>query len=113
MRGTAVSVTTEATGLHVLFEDGQLRVTRLRAPHGVLLAGEVDITNSRTLGDLLVRIADEHGRLYVDAAGLGFIDLSGVRALLRGASGLSGEFELVNAPVCLNRLLDLLPWPDD
>jgi anti-anti-sigma regulatory factor len=69
------------------------------------LTGELDYMSAETVGRLL----DAHcrGRLRVDASGLGFVDLLGMRAL-RGKP--ARPLTIVGASPSMRRLVALLGW---
>lgn len=68
---------------------------RLGEAHGVtvlFMAGEVDVTVTEQLGDALATGCSLAGdRLVIDVSGLGFMDLSGVRGVVRAHIWLLGQ----------------------
>jgi anti-anti-sigma factor len=65
----------------VLYDDGHLRITQATRPELLLVRGEIDITNSAAVAQVLAEIQDRFGRVLVDTSGLRFIDVSGWRVL--------------------------------
>jgi anti-anti-sigma factor len=71
---------------------GGVRESQLSAwpiPAGIALAGEVDVCNEAVLRSSLmaaVSVQGGSGRFVVDLSRLGFLDVSGVRAILTGTS---------------------------
>ncbi|MDH2427530.1 STAS domain-containing protein [Sphaerisporangium sp. TRM90804] len=70
------------TAVNMLYDDERLRVA-LVAPGEVRLTGDIDFSNSAHLAAGLAAATAEHGELAVDVAGVTFVDLSGLRALLQ------------------------------
>ncbi|MEV4481941.1 STAS domain-containing protein [Micromonospora coxensis] len=77
----------------------------------VRVCGEIDMSNAHHLADLVARLGNaETARVVLDLAGVRFVDLHGVRALveidrLLGQAG--GGVTLHRPPRCLTRLLRL------
>ena len=68
---------------------------RVDPPRGFRLSGEVDISNESDLADLLDSEVAAGGDITLDLSGLGFMDSSGIRVLLRTAGRLDGRGSLV------------------
>lgn len=89
----------------VLYEDGQLRIIQVTRPDTVHLNGDVDITNSPAVADVLTRVAARCGRVVVDTTGLRFIDISGWRVLIGpGTEPTCVRPRLINIAPCVERL---------
>jgi anti-sigma B factor antagonist len=96
---------------------GQLRTsvtvpeTATTAYTVVALVGEVDATNSDELDSLLDSVVQEHPLLLlVDLSGLGFMDSTGLRMLLRASRVLDqqgGVLALVAPQAAVARVLQL------
>lgn len=73
-----------------------------RVTGGLRLAGELDLAGEPAVQEALAPLLGGEDVL-VDISDLSFIDSSGVRALLRAASGMRGEAQLIlhrpSAPV--------------
>lgn len=98
---TADPLTSETT--LVLYQDDQLCVTQMVPPDTVLLTGDIDITNSSAVADVLAQIRDRFGQVVIDTAGLRFIDVSGWRVII-APDGTSTRPRLVNVAPCVRRL---------
>lgn len=92
-----------------------MSVRRAGSTAVLTLRGEADIAVQARLrmrlGDLLADRAVPVRRLVVDAAGLEFLDLSGLTALLDAAErlrGQGGELVLRRPPRRVRRLLDVV-----
>lgn len=89
----------------VLYEDDQLRIIQVMRPGTVQLDGDVDITNSATVAEVITRVAERCGGVVIDTAGLRFIDISGWRVLTGAGAGRAGARpRLVNIAPCVERL---------
>jgi anti-anti-sigma factor len=92
----------------------RVRTSRTGSRVSVSLAGELDLASSPYLLDRVGSLDGPAGRptaVLVDAAGLTFIDVAGVRALCRLAERLAAEgidMELRRSTPQLDRLLQLL-----
>lgn len=89
----------------VLYEDGQLRIIQVTRSDTVRLDGDVDITNSPAVADVLTRVAERCGQVVVDTTGLRFIDISGWRVLIGpGTDPACVRPRLINIAPCVERL---------
>jgi len=107
-----------------LHEDSLLRVTRQFAPPALRLEGDLDASNVPRLAKLLhaecARLRERPGEpgrpaaLRLEAAGLEFIDVSGMRLLVQTALGLHEESgrRLVIAGLAphLRRVMHVVGW---
>src|SRR4051794_24034713 len=87
-----------------------LSIRAVAGPPLVLeVSGEVDIASAGELSEALQDALARDPNAVVDMAGVTFIDLAGLRAIVKAAAGLDGAAPLtvVNAPT-LARLLELL-----
>lgn len=100
--------------LDVSLADGLLRIIPTGPPPGLRVVGEVDLSNapvlSRALG--VAAQAIEGMDLHLDLAELKFIDLDGLRVLVRAAAELSDGRSLVldAAPPEVHRVMRLIGW---
>jgi anti-anti-sigma regulatory factor len=96
-----------------LLDTPSLRVTR-RPGGGVSLHGELDARNADLLGAALEAALGGEGEQHVDASGLLFCSLSGLRALVRTAQRLGPAARLVvgGMPEPLRRAMELAGWAD-
>ncbi|GAA2083866.1 STAS domain-containing protein [Actinomadura alba] len=65
----------------MLYEDGHLRITQAVRPELLLVRGEIDITNSAAVAQVLAETRERFGRVLVDTSELTFVDVSGWRVL--------------------------------
>jgi anti-anti-sigma regulatory factor/anti-sigma regulatory factor (Ser/Thr protein kinase) len=102
----------EPAAAKALFDAAGLRVDRL--PEGVSLHGELDARNADLLGATLEAALDGAGEQHVDASGLFFCSLSGLRALVRTAQRLRPGARLVihGMPEQTRRAMGLVGWAD-
>ena len=78
----------------------------------VALRGEFDISNAAALRPLIAEYTTGDGDVHVDAGELAFIDVAGVRELVRIAQGLGAGRRLVvrSAPASLRLVVDTAGW---
>jgi anti-sigma B factor antagonist len=85
-----------------------------RTPHAVTvaLAGELDMSTADEVTEALTDALHERpDALYVDLADVGFIDSTGIRAILRGrilANSVGAEFRCLNPQAQARKALDIL-----
>ena len=95
------------------YADGLVRITRTAAPRGLRLTGEVDLSNHEALGRVLAaRAATGEGDVHVDVSALTFVDVQGLRTLVRAAAGLRGGRRLVldRPRPAMRRILRITGW---
>jgi anti-anti-sigma factor len=95
------------------YADTLVRITRSAAPRGLRLTGEVDLSNHEALGRLLAaRAAGDDGDLHVDVSTLMFVDVQGLRTLVRAAAELRGDRRLVlhRPSAAIRRVLRITGW---
>jgi anti-anti-sigma regulatory factor len=92
--------------------DGLLQITPLEDMAGFRVDGEVDLSGRAALAAALAERMHGSGDIVVDLAGAGFVDVEGLRLLMRAARGLPGGRALVlrRAPPILRRLLEIMNW---
>jgi anti-anti-sigma factor len=92
--------------------DGLLRITPLGDMAGFRVDGEVDLNGRAELAAALAKWTHSSGDIVVDLAGAGFVDVEGLRLLVRAARGLPGGRALVlrRVPPILRRLLEITNW---
>jgi anti-sigma B factor antagonist len=72
-----------------------IRYGSSEAPRRVSVAGELDLATADELAAWLETEGTGEGDLTVEAAGLSFVDSTGVRALLRAAAAMAGRGRLI------------------
>jgi anti-anti-sigma factor len=95
-----------------LFGDALLTVTPVDDPAGLRVVGDIDLSNAAAWQAALAAAADRADEMRLDLADVGFIDVQGVRALVRTAAGMADGQRLVvdSAPPELLRMLRLSGW---
>ena len=101
-----------------VYADGLLTLTPVYDPAGLQVAGDIDLSNTGAWQSALAGLvalaaaADRADEVRLDLAGLGFIDVQGVRALARTAAGMAAGHRLIvdSAPPELLRMLQLSGW---
>jgi anti-anti-sigma factor len=83
----------------------------------VAITGDIDLANAEQLEEWLAAAQplDEGRRVLVDAAGVTFMDASGINALLRAQSFArhhDGDLAVVNPSSSVRRLLEILTLED-
>jgi anti-anti-sigma factor len=92
----------------------RVSVSRSAGHTTVRLDGELDCATAPELHDVLVDVARESARVVVDAAGLDFVDVAGLRPLLALRQQLGpGSVHLRNAKRQIVRVIRLLDLADD
>jgi anti-anti-sigma factor len=94
--------------LALLSRSGSLSAARVQDGRVLRLAGELDFLSAETLATVLD--AHFHGPLIVDLSDLGFVDVTGLRAL-RGRHDRT--LTISGASGAVRRLLGLLAWDTD
>lgn len=95
-----------------VYADKQLVVLRTSIPPGIRFAGEIDASNSHSVG-ASVAAAAAHGRdLHVDVSSLLFCDISGIRELVAAAERLqAGRRMLLHGmPSRLETVIRVVGW---
>jgi len=111
--GDAVSGPREREG-SVVYSDGHLLVMRTTEPAGMMIAGEIDHSNTSTLANS-IRLGFKDGvQPHLDLSRVSFADVSGIRALVNLALELSpGRCLLLHGlPPQLEEVLKVTSWAD-
>jgi anti-anti-sigma factor len=96
-----------------LHDDHLLRITPMFDPRGLRVTGAVDLTTSGALASTLRLAANWPGtNLHIDLGELEFIDVAGVRAIVRAAEMLGPGRQLVVERLApsLRRVFELAGW---
>ncbi|GHE30532.1 hypothetical protein GCM10017673_36520 [Streptosporangium violaceochromogenes] len=95
----------------VVHNHSRLRITCSLSPSSLKIEGDLDCFSLPVLVRLLDSIPGD-GDIYVDLAGLEFIDVSSLRALVTTAAQLQDGHVLTlqSTPPQVRRLLDLTGW---
>lgn len=94
------------------YDDGVLRITWLPQVNGFRLEGTVDVNNRSGLAAALVAAQQGCGHVLIDLAALEFIDMEGLRLLVRAARALPAGRLLVlqRVPPYVRELLRVVNW---
>ncbi|SNR26413.1 STAS domain-containing protein [Actinomadura mexicana] len=91
-----------------------LRITAASGAPRVLLAGEVDVSNTAEVARALRAVQERaSGDLHADLAGVEFMDVAGLRAFSEAARALhdrGGLLVLHGVPLHIERLFTLIGW---
>jgi anti-anti-sigma regulatory factor len=96
-----------------LHDDHRLRITPSFDPRGLRIVGAVDLTTSGALASTLRLAANWPERdLHIDLSDLEFIDVAGVRTIVRAAGGLEPDRHLVIERLSppLRRVFGIVGW---
>jgi len=101
----------------VAVDDGTMphaTFTATGTPRGVVVAGELDLTNAAALARSLHARAAVSPVVDVDLGDVTFIDLTAARAVFEVAAELPSESVIIlrRAPLSLRRILRLVGWRD-
>ncbi|SRR6266566_5090890 len=103
-----------ASPIGLFYDDGQLRITWLSHATGFRVEGTVDAATRSGLDAALAAVAPGDADIHVDLSGLDFIDMEGLRLIVRAARDL-GEGRLLfveRVPSYVQTLLHVLNWGD-
>ncbi len=94
------------------YDDGVLRITWHRDVNGFRVEGTVDVGSRSGLAAALATAQQSSGDILVDLSGLDFIDMDGLRLLVRAARSLTPGRSLVlqRVPPYLRELLRVVNW---
>ena len=97
-----------------MFADQLVAVRRTTAPVGLLVAGEIDISNSSSVADLLRNGFRAGDAPHIDLSRVSFCDVSGIRALVSLAMELGPRRRLLlhGLPPQLETVLRVAGWAD-
>ena len=88
-----------------------LRIEKIEDPLGFRLIGELDASNVDQLSAALKPAIETGGDIRLDLTELGFMDSSGIQAVVRAARDLEerGNLILMQPGDVVRRLLELIP----
>jgi anti-anti-sigma factor len=92
----------------------ELRITQLDGIDGFRIEGEVDLNSRAELAVALTASMHSPGDFVVDLSGARFIDIEGIRMLVRVAREMTGGRVLVlrRVPPVIWRLLQAMNWDE-
>lgn len=98
----------------VVYSDRHLVVMRTSEPVGLMVAGEIDISNTSTVADSLRLVLQDGTEPHLDVSRVSFCDVSGIRALVSLALELAPSRRLLlhGLPPQLETVLKVTGWAD-
>jgi len=100
----------------VAYQDKQLVIRQTSQPLGLRLTGAVDDSNVEAVGGVLDSTLKAHRGcdVHIDASGLDFVDVSGIRALVSAAERVDGGRHLIlyGVPPLISKLMSVVGWTD-
>jgi anti-anti-sigma factor len=98
----------------VVYVDQLVVVRRTTTPVGLMVAGEIDISNSSLVADLLRKGFRAGDAPHLDLSCVSFCDISGIRALVNLAMELGPKRRLLvhGLPPQLENVLKVTGWAD-
>ena len=105
---------TAASPIGPLYDDGLLRITWLPHVTGFRVEGTVDVTSRSGLDAALAAVQQGTADVHVDLSGLEFIDMEGLRLIVRAARDFSEGrlLFLEGVPSYVHTLLNAVNWDD-
>lgn len=99
-------------GLGDVYADKQLVVTHTTCPVGIKFAGEIDASNSDSVGRAMAAATSGEGDLHVDVCDLQFCDISGIRAFVSSAEAMPEGRRLLlhGMPALLETVIKVVGW---
>jgi ABC-type transporter Mla MlaB component len=103
-----------ASPIGPLYDDGLLRITWLSQVRGFRVEGTVDAATRSGLDAALAAVQPGDADIHVDLSGLEFIDMEGLRLLVRAARNLAAGRMLLlqRVPAYVQTLLHAVNWDD-
>lgn len=105
---------TGASGGHVLFDDGVLRITRAGGQPWLLITGEIDEFSYAGLRGALSGVNNGPGDIHIDLTGVEYCDLAGLREFVLlaevGRQDRGRSVVLHEIPAHLKTVLQILGW---
>ena len=97
-----------------VYADKHLVVTRTADPGGLRFAGEIDVTNSDAVSQIMLVAIGESGDPHIDLSGVSFCDVSGIRALIEASQRLGDGRRLLlhGLPDQLQTVMRVTGWSD-
>ncbi len=98
----------------LVYDDGLLRITPLPHAPGFRVDGTVDFTSRSGLAAAFAAVQQGHADIHVDLSGVEFIDMEGLRLIVRAARDLAKGRLLVlgGVPSYVRVLLRAVNWDD-
>ena len=95
-----------------IYADKQLIVLRTSIPPGIRFAGEIDASNSHSVGTSIAAGTGPERDVHVDVSSLLFCDVSGIRELVAAAERLDAGRRLLlhGMPSRLETVIRVVGW---
>jgi anti-anti-sigma regulatory factor len=95
-----------------LYADKQLIVLRTSVPPGIRFAGEIDASNSHSVGVSIAAAMGPDRDVHVDVSSLLFCDISGIRELVSAAEAMNPSRRLLlhGMPSRLETVIRVVGW---
>jgi anti-anti-sigma factor len=95
-----------------VYVDKQLVVARTSSPSGISFSGEIDVSNSHSVGSSIAAAMTPGNDLHVDVTKLMFCDVSGIRAFVSVAERLPEGRRLLlhGMPALLAKVMRVVGW---
>jgi anti-anti-sigma factor len=95
-----------------VYSDKQLVVTHTSSPAGIKFAGEIDTSNSGSVGTAISSAMSGETDLHVDVSDLQFCDISGIRAFVSAAETMPEGRRLLlhGMPALLETVIRVVGW---
>ena len=95
-----------------VYTDKLLIVLRTSVPPGIRFAGEIDASNSHSVGTSIAAAAGPDRDLHVDVSSLLFCDISGIRELVSAAEAMNPGRRLLlhGMPSRLDTVIKVVGW---
>jgi anti-anti-sigma factor len=97
-----------------VYSDRNLVVMRTTEPVGLMVAGEIDISNTSMVADSLRLVIEDGTEPHLDVSRVSFCDVSGIRTLVSLALELAPSRRLLlhGLPPQLETVLKVTGWAD-
>lgn len=98
----------------IVYDDGVLRIARVKAPHGLVLAGEADEAGYQPLVAALAQLTNGGGasEVHIDLSALRFCDAAALHAMIAAAENGSHSVVLHHPPANLQALIRIAGWDE-
>jgi anti-anti-sigma regulatory factor len=108
--GPGIGSATESSG--EVYADKQLVVSYTSSPLGIAFAGEIDASNSDSVGIAIAAATEADKDLHVDVRHLLFCDISGIRAFVSAAEAMPHGRRLLlhGMPALLETVIRVVGW---
>jgi anti-anti-sigma factor len=96
---------------------GALRISVINDPPGIAVEGDVDIVTVKAFDEAVAAaLTESPGDVQINLSGVGFIDLDGLRILVKASRTMAAEgrkLVLVNLAPHLQEVLRIVGWSEE